>query len=628
MKRPSPHQSLSRAGVVLSVLAGLQLMPAQSAATEAAPIQQAAPPASGQSERAYDLEIDAPKSVADLLRSHLDLARFQSTDDATPITPAELQRLIRAAPEQARGLLETEGHFNARIQIVLVQQADKPMIRIQVEPGPRAVVSSVSFEVQGALQELAEKQVGDGPESLSDLLRSWRLGQGKLFAQNPWTEAKATALTHLRSHGYPTANWLSTAATVNVDANQVALELVLDSGPRFLLGLVRVEGLSRYPEGSVLALSTFKPGTPHSDKLILDFQERLRKVGLFESALVDIDLNPDTASATPVLVKVREATLQQSTVGLGISDNVGARISLEHLNRNAFGSEWMAKNKIELGQEKRLWHGELTSHPKEGGYRNLIATSAEREDAAGTIVRSSRMRVGRSLDAEALERLVFFEAITASTRTEDRSNVQSVTTNTSNEAFSGNVQWIRRRLDSVLLPTKGESLNAQLGTGYAKGGDAANSGLFSRVYGRLTAYRPLGGSWFGSIRLEAGQVFAGSQVGIPDTLLFRAGGDDSVRGYGYRGLGPTEEGVVRSARVLFTSSIEVARPVSAQLPSLWWATFIDAGNAADRWRALHPQWGYGLGLRWRSPIGPVRLDLAYAQATERLRLHFSMGVSF
>jgi translocation and assembly module TamA len=180
----------------------------------------------------------------------------------------------------------------------------------------------------------------------------------------------------------------------------------------------------------------------------------------------------------------------------------------------------------------------------------------------------------------------------------------------------------------VLLPTDGESLNAQLGSGYAMGGDAAKNGLFSRVYGRLTAYRPLGGAWFGSARVEAGQVFAGSRVGIPDTLLFRAGGDDSVRGYGYRGLGPTDEGVVRSARVLFTSSIEVARPVSAQLPSLWWATFIDAGNAADRWRELHPQWGYGVGLRWRSPIGPVRLDLAYGQATERLRLHFSMGVSF
>jgi translocation and assembly module TamA len=210
---------------------------------------------------------------------------------------------------------------------------------------------------------------------------------------------------------------VSTAATVDADNNRVDLQLVLDSGPLFLLGPVRVEGLLRYPERSVLALSTFKPGTPHSDKLILDFQERLRKVGLFESAVVDIDPNPDTANATPVLVKVREAPLQQATVGVGISDNVGARISLEHLNRNAFGSDWMAKNKIELGQEKQLWEGELTSHPKEGGYRNVIAASAEREAAAGTIVHSSRMRVGRSQDAEALERLIFLEAITASTRT-------------------------------------------------------------------------------------------------------------------------------------------------------------------------------------------------------------------
>jgi translocation and assembly module TamA len=85
---------------------------------------------------------------------------------------------------------------------------------------------------------------------------------------------------------------------------------------------------------------------------------------------------------------------------------------------------------------------------------------------------------------------------------------------------------------------------------------------------------------------------------------------------------------VRSARVLLTGSAEVARPISASMPSLWGAAFLDAGNAADQWARLDPQLGYGLGLRWRSPIGAVRLDLAYGQAVQRFRLHFSLGVSF
>ena len=83
-----------------------------------------------------------------------------------------------------------------------------------------------------------------------------------------------------------------------------------------------------------------------------------------------------------------------------------------------------------------------------------------------------------------------------------------------------------------------------------------------------------------------------------------------------------------SGRVLLTGSAEVARPISAQYPSVWWAAFVDAGNAADNWRDMDPVLGYGLGLRWRSPVGPLRLDLAYGEAVRKARLHFSVGISF
>jgi translocation and assembly module TamA len=288
----------------------------------------------------------------------------------------------------------------------------------------------------------------------------------------------------------------------------------------------------------------------------------------------------------------------------------------------------MAKNKMELGQAKQSWQGELISHPQTGHYRKLIAGHMQREEAAGTIVRSSRIRLGRTQDTEANERIFFLEAISAGTRTEAPSELRSVTTNTSHRALSGNLNWIARHLDSLLLPTDGESLNAQWAAGYAMGGEAANNGVFGRLYGRFSLYRRLGSSWYFSSRIEAGQVFAASKVGIPDNLLFRAGGDDSVRGYAYRSLGPLEAGLVRSARVIATGSVELARPISSQLPHWWWAGFLDAGNTADHWSTLKPQWGYGLGLRWRSPVGPIKLDAAQGQSARPLRLHFSVGVSF
>jgi translocation and assembly module TamA len=179
----------------------------------------------------------------------------------------------------------------------------------------------------------------------------------------------------------------------------------------------------------------------------------------------------------------------------------------------------------------------------------------------------------------------------------------------------------------VLLPTEGYTLNAQAALGFARSG-SENNGPFGRLYGRYTGYRPLGGTWYATARVEAGQVLANNAVGIPDTLLFRAGGDDSVRGYAYRSLGPKIDGALLSGRVLLTGSAEIAHPISPRTPALWGAAFIDAGNAADHWQDLNPVVGYGVGLRWRSPVGPLRLDLAYGQSMQKIRMHLSVGIAF
>lgn len=595
---------------------------------QAQPPQQASPTAP--LPVAYALEIDAPRSLTPLLRLHLDLARFQTAAQDAGITEAELARLVKATPAQARALLETEGYFNAQIEADISRPGgtEPPQVRVQVEAGPRATIASLDIEVQGALQAALLQDNNEALDALHELHRSWAMPVGVGFAQGAWANAKAKALTQLRTLGYPAATWAQTQASVDATHHAVTLRLVLDSGPLYLFGPVQVEGLSRYDARSVQALQPFVTGTTYNEQLILDYQERLRKLGLFETVAVELDTAPATASAAPVRVRVREQGLQQATVGVGYSDKAGPRISLEQVNRQVFGSRWVAKNKFEIGRDQQSWQGELLSYPLDNGYRHLIAGNYQTESAAGSTVRSSRLRVGRSLDTENLERLVFVEALTARPQADAASQAPSLNINSTHHAISGNVHWLRRTLDNALLPTDGESANLQLGAGYALGGEAARDGLFTRGLARLTTYRPLGSSWYSSARVEVGQVFTGDQVGIPDPLLFRAGGDESVRGYGYRSLGPLEDGVVRSARVLFTSSLEVAHPLSKRWPAVWGATFIDAGQAADRWHNLDPVLGYGVGVRWRSPVGPLRVDLAYGEAVRKARLHVSLGVNF
>jgi translocation and assembly module TamA len=322
-----------------------------------------------------------------------------------------------------------------------------------------------------------------------------------------------------------------------------------------------------------------------------------------------------------VLVRVKELPLQTATFGAGYSANTGPRITFEHLHRRVFGTRWVAKNKFEFGPDQKLWSGELISHPLEGLYRNLVAGSAERLRTTDELRTSWSARFGRTQDTQRIERLYYAEYVSA------RLLTASTATNSDSRAISGNYHWVFRNLDSVLLPTQGYSLSAQTALGLARS-TTADNGPFGRAYARLTGYWPLGLSWYGTARVEAGQVFAKDSVGVPDTLLFRAGGDESVRGYAYRALGPLVGGVVTSGRMLLTGSIELARPLSATRPAFWWAVFADAGNASNRWSDFDPATGYGIGLRWRSPVGPLRLDLAYGQQVHAYRVHLSVGIAF
>ena len=431
----------------------------------------------------------------------------------------------------------------------------------------------------------------------------------------------------MRAQGYAAASWRSTNARVDAQANRVDLAVEVDSGPLFRFGEIQIEGLSRYDADTVTRLANFSPGMPYSEKQLADFQERLQKLGLFEGAAVELDADPKTASAAPVRVRVKEQTLHQATVGVGFSANTGARVSLEHYDREVFGTRWVAKNKLELGPKQQTWDGELISHPLDGLYRNVVTGNASNLLVADQKVLSWTLRAGRTQDTPRIERHYFAEYT--------RAQLTSDTLSNDANALSYNYHWIFRDLDSVLLPTKGLTASLQAAGGYSRGTQSTNGapdveeqGPFARLYGRLTWYEQIGASWYGMARIEAGQVFTKNVIGVPDTLLFRAGGDDSVRGYAYRTLGPTTNGVVISGRNLATASVEVARPISPNYPAYWWAAFVDAGNAADGWGQLHPALGYGLGLRWRSPVGAIRVDLAYGQQVQQVRLHFGVGVSF
>ncbi len=581
---------------------------------------------------AYTLEVDAPSDLRKLLLEHLDLARFQRTDEADRLSTVELDRLTSTTPNQAKSLLETEGYFNAHVVLSRTPaKAGAPeRVHVAVEPGPQARVTELVLDFSGELAGKAgEGQVLSGEQqALQRTLRhDWALSVGAGFSQSRWSSAKTALLVRARAAGYPLAEWTSTQARVEAANNQVELTLTMNSGPLYHLGDLRIEGLKYQDEQTVRRLAAFKPGDPYSEKALSEFQERLLKTQLFDSVSVDIlpdPSKPEGAQATPVIVRLREAARQQATTGVGYDANTGQRVTLEYLNRVPFGLPLRASSKLNLGRDLRSAELEVSSHPQPDMSRNLASLELEQDLSGDQNVTNLSTRLGRLRETRDDDRLVYTELLRARevTPLPDGAGSSTVTSG----ALSINTQWTRRRLDNLLLPTDGYQGQLLLGTGRADNSVAA-SGLFGKVQFKGYYYRPLGAGWFGTGRVEFGEVLASEAVGIPEKLLFKAGGDDSVRGYAYQTLGPTVNGAVVGGRVLGTGSLEFGHAVVKSLPDILGVVFVDAGNAATDWRSFKPVLGYGIGMHWRSPVGPLRIDIARGQEIHAWRLHFSVGIA-
>jgi translocation and assembly module TamA len=569
----------------------------------------------------YTLRVElADDDLRALLLEHLDLARLRRVAPQAEVDDSELTRLVAAAPAQARALLETEGYFNAQVRLRR-EPGTPPAVVLEIDLGPRTHVAQWRLALDGELEHARQADDAGARALARRLARRWPLPEGAPFRNADWAGGKSGLLAQLRAAGYAQAELAGSAAQVDAQTNQAQLAVEADSGPLFRTGPLRIEGLERQDERSVRHLAGFGPGTPASETLLLDYQERLLLSGLYDRAAVTLDTS-EGPEAAPVVVQLHELPLQQANFALGVDANTGARASVEHWHRRAFGWAATARNKLEVAQLRQAWEGELASHHLEGMHRHLVSAQLERLVSDTDVVRSLRLRLGRDQSTPPADRFSFVQFESSIQDPNDPAQRGEHA-----DALSLNHHVVLRRLNDRLLPTRGWTLSLQSGMGQARSSEAP-AGPFARLYGRLTLYRPLGGGWYGQSRVELGQVFVRGRVQVPESQQFRAGGDQSVRGYAYRSLAPTVGGTVTSGNVLFTASAEVAHALSAQWPALWGALFVDVGQAAQRWSALSPVWGPGLGLRYRSPVGPVQLDLAYGTAEQRLRLHLGVGVTF
>ena len=576
---------------IAALLAALAAVPAAAQDQEAKPV--------------YDVRIEAPGPLDDLLRDALDIVRWRTY---AGITPELIQRLAVQAEAQAYEAVATEGYYAPRISVTTQEQNGRTQVLIKVDPGEPTRVAAVDIRFRGAVVDEANES------RMAAVREGWPLQPGTVFRQADWALAKRRAVDTLSAVRYAGATIAASHAYVDPATGAARLSIELDSGPPFQFGAISVVGLVRYTERDVVNYAPFRRGDEYSRELMEVFTRRLIATNYFASTQIVLDERRSNAGEAPVTVSVIEAPSRRLEVGIGYSTDTFARATLVWRDVDVRDDAWRWRNEARIETTRQTLATFLDLPARGNGWGDQFDARVERSDiqnlaTTGVIAGYQYRRLSER------DRLAFGAQFNY-----ERSDPEGAESDTAHALYTY-VDQTWRFTDDLLSPRRGLMLNLQAGAGVP----GASTRTFGRFLARAQYFLPVGRRDDLSLRAEAAAVLAGSSWGIPQSLLFRTGGDLTVRGYAYQSLGVQDGDAIVGGRYFALTSAEYTH----WLAETWGiAAFIDAGNAADSVRDLSLAVGYGLGVRVRSPIGPFRLDVAYGERTEEFRIHFSVGLAF
>ena len=553
----------------------------------------------------YRVTIQAPAALAEVLRANLDLVRWSGKED---VTEDQLRQLVSTASEQARNILATEGYFSPAVQTDLARENGAWVARVKVEPAEPTKVVSLDLRVSGAIDSDPAREA-----RLAAAREAFGLQPGKIFRQTDWDAAKRAALQSVQKKRYAGARIAHSRASIEPRSHEARLEVEIDSGPAYVFGEMEVTGLERYPVSVVRNLSPIRPGEPYDEEQLLNFQRRLLAPGQFATAVVSVETDPAKAPVAPVRVNVAEAQSREIELGAGYSTDRGARFQAGYTDHNALGKAWRLHSLLKIDQLSEQLTGGLTFPRDEKGWRYGLEGRYNNQDIQGeertdwSVTGAHTYVVEHYESQQALELLEELQRLADGT--EDKS-----------KALFASQAWTWNGLDDVVLPKAGYLFRVQVGGAARALGSDQN---FARLHARGLYLYPVRSFGTLSLRLEIGAVHAVSRDGIPSAYLFRTGGDTSVRGYAFESLGIAESGAIVGGRFMAVGSAEYIQWLTPQWGA---AVFYDAGNAVDRPADFRAAAGYGVGARWRSPVGTLSFDVAYGELTDEVRVHFTVGL--
>lgn len=516
-----------------------------------------------------------------------------------------LRRFRRAAEEQARQAAQALGYYQAEIDSQ-VRPGKDPVLQLDVQPGEPVRLRQVTVQVEGEAAGLKAFKV---PKSKA-------LAPGEPLNHGLYEDAKKLIQSQALRYGFFDGRFRSQRLDIDPRAGVADIELIYDSGPRYALGRVAFDGDTPFDPDLLARLVPFPPNTPYDADQVAKLSQNLQASGYFEE--VRVDAQPEPGAGRLIPVKVRLGAVKPRTLGLGVgfSTDVGPRA------RANWTRHWINPQGHRLGAESEIskarqsvgtWYEIPLDPPLTDSLR--FTSGFQREQL--TDVESRRFTLGSQWQSKLPDD---WQRVVSLRWEQEIYDFGDGSPNGRSSFLIPGIGYSVTRSDNRLDPNQGYHL--QLDVRAAKEGVLSDadmtyaSAMAKGLYTLPGGHRLLG-------RVQAGGIATTDYGAIPPSLRFFAGGDQSVRGYDYQTLSPEDrQGNKVGGRYMVVGSAEYQYPIAER-----WriAAFVDRGNAVNNLKDKLKT-GAGIGVRWVSPVGPIRLDLAKAlDDPGGFRIHFSMG---
>ncbi|MCH7549026.1 MAG: outer membrane protein assembly factor [Candidatus Krumholzibacteriota bacterium] len=516
----------------------------------------------------------------------------------------ELIRLHDRADEEIRVALEPFGFYRPVIIATLDESGRRWVARYEIDPGPPLLLESVEVSVRGP---------GASDPAFSGIVDEFPLREGDRLIHPDYDQSKARFVAVAADSGYLRAEFDSAAIWIDPEAYTSGIVLAFSTGERFTFGDVTFKQ-EVVDDRVIRGYIRFNKGDPFRARKLFELQSGLTDSGYFGVVEVQPQLDLAEGNMIPIHVTLQPQKRERYDVGVGYGTDTGPRFTLEaelrRLNKSGHkGEVRLQVSQIENSASVRYIIPPI--YPKtwivtfSAGYAQLAPTSSESDMfVVGTTVAHRRWELMESFGLNySIEK---YEV--------------GVDHGTSFLLMPG-ISWSLARTDDPIFTLKGRRFHVEL---FGSHDNVLSSATFVRFKWRGKNVFRLREKTRFITRFELGRIWTDEFRELPPTIRFFAGGDQSVRGYEFESLGPTDElGNVIGGPILGVLSAEIDHYFFAK----WGvAAFFDIGNAFNTDFDERAQRGTGMGLRWLSPVGLFRVDFAWGLDNDNdFQLHFVIG---